>query len=146
MFNAKTWKDGEFLAQQFLKNAGYKIIETNSKLAGAEVDIVALYSKRQKLAALKVQFKNNQITKPTYELLKKQAVDTYVFVEVKARNSLAFGAPEQAVNKQKQAHIKRFAQAFIIKNHLENCGFRFDVISVLVDGNKSKIEHFVEAF
>ena len=45
MFNLKTWKDGEHIAQRYMKREGYKIVYTNFAVAGTELDIVAIFPK-----------------------------------------------------------------------------------------------------
>ncbi len=142
MNNIKTWKEGEFLAQKYLKSIGYEIVETNSKLAGAEVDIVAKISSKLAVKNLKKQVEEGTLQKDAYENLKKNIRDTYVFVEVKARESDEFGLPEEAVTMAKQQHIKRFAISYIKKHNLENYDVQFDVVSVL----NGKIEHIENAF
>ncbi len=66
---------------------------------------------------------------------------TLVFVEVKFRESLRFGAPLEAVSMGKQRKILRSAQAYLNQYpHQGPC--RFDVIGIL--GNH--IEHLEHAF
>ena len=92
----------EVLAQNYLKQHKYSIIATNVSNFCGEIDIVA---------------KQN---------------DTYVFVEVKGRESTAFGAPYEAVTPYKQNKIRRTAQAYLKSKHLlDICDVRFDVISIL---------------
>ena len=63
---------GEALACNFLKQNGYKIIQTNYKNRLGEIDIIAMQDK------------------------------TLVFVEVKSRLSTKFGLPREAINYYKQ--------------------------------------------
>ena len=103
----------EVLAQNYLKQHKYSIIATNVSNFCSEIDIVA---------------KKN---------------DTYVFVEVKGRESTAFGAPYEAVTPYKQNKIRRTAQAYLKSKHLlDICDVRFDVISIL----DNEIEHLIDAF
>ena len=103
----------EPLAQNYLKQNKYSIIATNVSNFCGEIDIVA---------------KQN---------------DTYVFVEVKGRESTAFGAPYEAVTPYKQNKIRRTAQAYLKSKHLlDICDVRFDVISIL----DNEIEHLIDAF
>ena len=142
MFNAKTWHDGEMLAQKYLKKLGYKILETNSRLAGSEVDIVAICSKKLAIQALKNDCKAKKLDRFAFAGLKKNQKDILVFVEVKARTREDFGTPEQAVTKIKQLAIKRFANAFVKKYDYSEFEIRFDVISVVGD----EICHYENAF
>lgn len=103
----------EILAQNYLKQHRYSIIATNVSNFCGEIDIIA---------------KQN---------------DTYVFVEVKGRESTAFGAPYEAVTPNKQNKIRRTAQAYLKSKHLlDICDVRFDVISIL----DNEIEHLIDAF
>ena len=113
MFNKDTWIKGEAIAIKFLKDNGYKILETNFKNKIGEVDIIAKDS------------------------------ETFVFVEVKARTTLKFGRPSEAVTTSKQNKIRKVATAYLIKNRDYPALMRFDVVEVL-DG---KIEgHIKNAF
>ena len=75
MFNSKTWHVGEKLAQDYLKKSGYKILLTNDKLAGSEVDIVALLLRAKTIGHLKADYKAGRLKKPAFEVSKKQATD-----------------------------------------------------------------------
>lgn len=103
----------EHMAQKYLKKKKYSILATNEANLCGEIDIIA----RQK--------------------------KTIVFVEVKGRDSAEFGMPFEAVTEQKQAKIRRAAQAYLkAQNLLDKCDVRFDVISILDD----EIEHIIDAF
>ncbi len=141
MFNYNTWKKGEQLAQKYLKQNGYKILETNSKLAGAEVDIVCKMSVKKQLKQLKADYKQGKLLKSAYKPAKNNLQEVYVFVEVKARSSDKFGLPQEAVTSFKQNQIKKYAKCYL-KKHKLNVPIRFDVIGVL----NSEIDHIVDAF
>lgn len=102
---------GEKIAQGYLKNIGYEILQTNFYTKKGEIDIISKH--------------NNCI----------------VFVEVKTRNSLEFGTPAMSVNKIKMNHIKNSAKIFIHLNKLYNCNIRFDVIEIIIKNGKCKINH-----
>jgi len=69
-----------------------------------------------------------------------------VIAEIKTRSSLDFGFPEEAVNHKKQQYLKAAADAFMSDNP-QYLNIRFDIISILLDGNDIKeIVHFEEAF
>ena len=63
-------KRGEQIAARYLRRCGYLILARNYRAAGAEIDLVAVEGQ------------------------------TLVFVEVKARNGVHFGAPQEAVDEQ----------------------------------------------
>jgi putative endonuclease len=65
---------------------------------------------------------------------------TYVFCEVKARSSTVFGAPVEAVGRDKQARLRRLAAKWLSEDAPRPAAsIRFDVASVL-DGAVSVVE------
>ena len=105
--NIQTGKQGENLAIDYLKKQGYKILETNKRFSRfCEIDIITL------------------------------DCDTLVFVEVKTRSSVRFGAPEEAVTKDKYNHIKTGLFTYLKKNP-DYKKYRIDVISIIL---KPKVE------
>ena len=102
---------GEKIAQGYLLNKGYDIIETNFYTKKGEIDIIA----------------------------KKD--DCIIFVEVKTRTNLNFGTPAMAVDSTKKKHIKLVAKIFLYLNKLEHCNIRFDVIEVFISNGKCNINH-----
>lgn len=68
-----------------------------------------------------------------------------VIVEVKTRSTDAFGEPEIAVTKQKQKFLIRAAQNYILKNDID-FETRFDIISIIIKNQKTKIHHIEDAF
>jgi putative endonuclease len=68
-----------------------------------------------------------------------------VIVEVKTRTSLEFENPKEAVTIPKQKRIVKAADAFIQEQNIDlEC--RFDIVSVLIQGKKTDIEHIEDAF
>jgi len=107
---------GEDLAHRYLQTAGYAVVARNFKAgADSEIDIVA----RKK--------------------------DLVVFVEVKSRQSAEFGAPERAMNANKQRNIVRGARAYATRGAIDWSQVRFDVISV-VFSDPPTILHQQDAF
>lgn len=109
-FNTVQGMIGEFDASKYLRNKKYKILEQNYKNKLGEIDIIAMDKK------------------------------TLVFVEVKARQTLAFGRPSEAVDFHKQKKIRSVASLYLVKNNLSDFPCRFDVIEVL-DGQINHIEN-----
>jgi putative endonuclease len=108
---------GEKLARQFLKRAGYRIIQTNYICPIGEIDIVAADG------------------------------DSLVFVEVKTRQSDAEGDPEESVHFHKKCKVTKVARHFIAHHNAHNMAARFDVIAILVpDSGQPSITHFADAF
>ena len=104
---------GEVLAKEYLIEKGYKIVETNYKNKIGEIDIVAKYN------------------------------STIIFIEVKARESIKFGHPREAVNYYKQQKIRMVATSYLkLKKLYEKVPVRFDVIDIV----GSKITHIENAF
>lgn len=56
---------------------------------------------------------------------------TYVFCEVKTRTSTAFGAPVEAVTRDKQQRLRRLAARWLEDSPRPAGEIRFDVASVL---------------
>ena len=94
---------GEVLATDYLKNQKYKILKKNFKSYVGEIDIIAFKDK------------------------------TICFIEVKYRETLAFGYPREAVTKEKQQKIKRTAEYYLMKNNIEDVNIRFDVVEIVGD-------------
>ena len=91
---------GENKAIKHLKKLGYKILEKNFKTKLGEIDIIA------------------------------EDKETLVFIEVKTRSSLSFGAPSEAVNRKKQEKYFLVAEEYLIKTGNEERICRFDVIEI----------------
>ena len=95
-----TGRLGETAAAAFLRNNGYRIIARNFRRRLGEIDIIA------------------------------SDKDVICFIEVKTRRQDSFGAPEEAVSRQKQARISRAALLFLKQNNLLDKKARFDVVSI----------------
>lgn len=102
---------GEKIAQGYLINKGYEILENNYYTRRGEIDIIAKI--------------NNTIS----------------FVEVKTRNNLEYGSPAMAVNGVKKKNIKSAAEIYICLKDLYNYDIRFDVIEIIIKNGKCKINH-----
>lgn len=72
--------------------------------------------------------------------------DTIAFVEVKARHSSHFGHPVEAVDWRKQRELIRSAQVWADRYGRAGQAFRFDVIGVLIEGNRVRVRHVENAF
>ncbi|MBQ3102307.1 YraN family protein [bacterium] len=112
MQNNLKGKQGEKIAEGYLKSKGYEILETNFRYSRiAEIDIIAKTGK------------------------------TLVFVEVKTRTSEFFGSGAEAVDNKKLSNIYAALQYYIHKKKLQNLKPRIDVISILLDKNSFSINH-----
>lgn len=108
---------GEDAAVRFLEKQRFRIVRRGFRFHRGEIDIIA-YDR-----------------------------DTLVFVEVKTRENLDRGRPEEAVTPAKQRQIRRIAEAYLALNRLENAVCRFDVLALLRDdGGGFAIHHVRDAF
>ena len=71
--------------------------------------------------------------------------EALAFIEVKTRSSDNTGAPERAVNLDKQKHLIHAAEQFTRRTKIDLEAIRFDVVAVL-DGRPPRIELFRDAF
>ncbi|MDD8019230.1 MAG: YraN family protein [Bacteroidota bacterium] len=107
---------GEQAAEKFLIGKGYQILERNYFYQHGEIDIIA----------------------------KDQ--ETFVFVEVKTRRSAHFGKPEESVTPKKQELLRRTAEGYVLQKNLPNIDCRFDVVSIVLDGDKAQFNLFKNCF
>lgn len=109
---------GEKLAEKYIRDKGYRILERNYRTRLGELDLIA--------------YRENII----------------IFIEVKTRTSNSFGTPSQSINRKKQKTIKNLSQQYILGKKLNKGPFvyRFDVIEVFLLGKKYKINHIEAAF
>jgi putative endonuclease len=71
---------------------------------------------------------------------------TVVFVEVKARKGSEFGDPVEAVHHRKQRELARSAHVWIDRHGRVDETYRFDVVGVLLDGERVLVKHVENAF
>jgi putative endonuclease len=94
---------GEDLAHRYLRRQGFTVVARNYRSrAGSEIDLVA----RDK--------------------------DALVFIEVKSRATEEFGAPDRAVDPEKQAHIERAAREYARRAGVDWGAVRFDIVNILL--------------
>ena len=72
--------------------------------------------------------------------------DVVAFVEVKARRGQEFGDPVEAVNWKKQKELVRSASVWIDRHGKPAESYRFDVVGVLVEGERVRVRHIANAF
>jgi putative endonuclease len=68
-----------------------------------------------------------------------------VFAEVKTRSSNNIAEPEASVTREKQRHLISAANAYIRFKKL-GMEVRFDIISILVNGETHQLTHIPDAF
>lgn len=107
---------GENLAEKYLMNKGYKILDKNFTVHGGEIDIVAQKDK------------------------------ILVFVEVKTRTSDSFGEGNESVDRHKKKRILYTIQRYIDSKIMHpDPDFRLDIVEIELypESNKIKnINHF----
>jgi putative endonuclease len=108
--------EGESLAAQFLEAKGYTILEKNYRFDRGEIDLVA---------------------KDGQEL---------VFIEVKARRSREFGAPEESVTPAKESQLKKVAEGYLYEHSIENQSCRFDVVTITYQDGRPVLRLIQNAF
>lgn len=100
---------GEQLALRFLVDHGYVLLASNYACRAGEVDLVC------------------------------RDGDTLAFVEVKTRRGNGFGAPEEAVDATKIAHVVSAAMRYMSEHGEEETPWRIDVVAVAL-GSAGKVE------
>ena len=113
-------REGERLAARYLRGQKYRILYRNFRAprGGGEVDLVC----------------------------RDKTDDTLVFVEVKTRSSTAFGAPGEAVTRDKQKLIARGALAWLRLLDRPDIIFRFDIVEIVHDGREPSFHLIKDAF
>ncbi len=109
-------REGERVAERFLKKKGYKLVERNYRCAGGEIDLIALDGR------------------------------VIVFVEVKTRTGHGFGTPLEAVEFRKQKKMILAAQYFLSEKGLHQREARFDVVGISWPQREPVVEHIENAF
>lgn len=109
-------QQGEALAQTYLNNAGFEILEQNWRHSKAEVDLIA---------------KDGAIL---------------VFIEVKTRSYTYFGQPESFVTPKKKQLLAKAASVYMEQiGHDWEIRFDV-VSVILPEGKPPQIQHFPDAF
>lgn len=110
-------REGERLAERFLRLHGLKTIARHFSTPTGELDLIM------------------------------RDRETLVFVEVKARRDRKYADPQDAVGTNKRRRMTRAARWFIHEKRWDDQPCRFDVVAVLLppDG-RPEIEHFPDAF
>lgn len=107
---------GEELAVQELERHGYAILARRYRRRGGEIDIIAVDG------------------------------TTVVFVEVKARQSRAFGDPSEAVTALKRHRLTATARDYVARHQLHDRPCRFDVVAIHMTNEAPRIELIRNAF
>lgn len=100
---------GEAIAKAHYEQQGYEILEQNYRYRRSEIDLIV--------------HKHHFL----------------VFVEVKHRSTMDFGAPESFVSPAQEERIREAAEDYIYAIRWKK-GIRFDIVCVYKDGNVEVIE------
>lgn len=103
---------GEQLAARFLVKESYKIIERQWRCRYGEIDLIA-----------------------------RDSSGELVFVEVKYRESLRSGYPEESITQMKLLHMQRAAGMYLSQTHQESTPHRFDIIAITQTEDRIDIQH-----
>lgn len=104
-------KEGELKAGNFLKTKGYEIVARNYRHKRSEIDLIVR--------------KENWL----------------VFVEVRMRNSTAFGHPEETISEAKRKKVMEGAAHYLEETKWAG-NVRYDIVAI----SKNEIVHFEDAF
>lgn len=91
---------GEKVAEQFLEKIGYRILKRKYTIRGGELDLIA------------------------------ETEGALIFIEVKTRATLRYGAPAESIRQNKIRSIRRAAERYLAENPTEK-EIQFDVVEVL---------------
>lgn len=107
---------GERIAERWLRRSGWRVVERRFRSGHRDIDLVM------------------------------EREGTVAFVEVKARRGDRFGTPVEAVNWRKQKELSRSATVWIARHGRADTSYRFDVVGVLVEGERVRVRHVPNAF
>jgi len=110
---------GEQMAEEYLEEKGYILLQKNFCIPGGEIDLI---------------MKDHEY---------------FIFIEVKMRSQGSFGTPEESITPQKLNFLRRSVQKYFMKKNISiyDIDFRMDLVAIESDGKgKSKITHYKNAF
>jgi putative endonuclease len=109
-------RQGEAVAEAFLRARAYTIVARNFRCRAGEIDLVALDGR------------------------------VVVFVEVRSRRGTRAGTPLESVDVRKRAQVARVAEHFVATRGWHDREARFDVVGVRFDSDPPRVEHVRNAF
>ena len=115
--NYKKGREGEEIAREYLIKKGFRLIQSNYSNVLGEIDIIM------------------------------SDKDWLVFVEVKLKVGDKYGSPEEMINKNKLAKVRRVAESFLVleKETAKNFEkYRIDAVCIVLDEDKTvrSIKHY----
>lgn len=117
-FNKDIGSLGEDIAESYLRQIGYIVLDRNFRCRVGEIDIIG------------------------------KDGDYICFIEVKTRYGKIYGNPCESVTYSKRRRIYRTAEAYIMRKKLFKFNFRFDVIEIILNNynNTPSIKLIKDAF
>lgn len=107
---------GEEIARRYLVRKGHEILARNYRTRRGELDLISRHG------------------------------DTLVIVEVKLRRGTAYGDPLEAVTPRKQQSIRLMTEEYLSEQTPHFQTLRFDVVGILLRGERAEITHVEDAF
>ncbi|MGG1661449.1 YraN family protein [Brevibacillus sp. NRS-1366] len=112
---------GEEMAEAFLEQKGYRIVERNARTKRGEIDIIAMDG------------------------------TSLVFVEVRTRSSHTFGTAAESITWRKRQKLRELAMEYLQTTTGYVPSFRFDVIAIECSNQGAlkeqlQIQHIEQAF
>ena len=82
------------------------------------------------------------------DVVSRNPMGQIVFVEVKTRRTMRYGTPQEAVTASKQINLRHAAVQWLTapEHRTPNSGVRFDVVTVVVQGDRPLLHHIEGAF
>ncbi len=115
-FKKRIGNKGESIAEEYLKQKGYKIIQRNYRCRFGEIDIIA------------------------------KDGNTVVFTEVRTKQNNNFGSPQESITPAKIEKISKASLSFIQEKKMAGFSYRFDLIAITFSQGRQNIEHIENAF
>ena len=107
---------GERIAARWLQHHGWRVVERRFRSGRRDLDLI----------------------------MERQGV--VAFVEVKARRGDRFGDPLESVHWRKRRELWRSACVWVDRHGKVGQTYRFDVVGVLVAGDRVRVRHVPNAF
>ncbi|HJU88158.1 MAG TPA: YraN family protein [Gemmatimonadaceae bacterium] len=108
---------GERIAERWLRSKGWRVLARRFRSGHRDIDLIVERS------------------------------GTVAFVEVKARRGWWYGDPVEAVHWRKRRELVRSALVWVDRQRtIVGDTYRFDVVGVLVEGERVRVRHVENAF
>ena len=107
---------GERIAERWLRARGWRVVQRRFRTGHRDIDLVV------------------------------EQDGVVAFVEVKARRGEQFGGPVGAVDWRKRRELGRSARVWIDRHGRAREAYRFDIVGVLVAGERVRVHHVENAF